>query len=1131
MLLSVAFLQGTAQGQVTSLSNTPPQVSQLTPGNGFSFYENVQSLSSTQSREVTDWISIGTNSSPYGSYNYPVDMSWNTSLSQTIYTAEEIDHESCSIEQVVYTYQTKTSNYPNVVDTEYFRIWLANTDQSSLSEEAGFWIPLEDFTLVYEGIVVLQSGTEQEMLFDLTQPFVYNEANVCIMVERMFSENSFLNHFNFNASTREESDLRSRLYGSYDTPFDFTLPTNDPGQSGMDLPQMADVKLGISSGGEGSLSGTVTNTDGSPVANAFVVVQGANLQTYTNAQGFYQFSYVLPGTYTVNFTAFGFVPVSSSVEVNGSTTYDLVMEYLPKGTVEGNVYDNENTPIAGASIQISGYEAYNGTTDANGYFSIPAVYYYQDYLVAVSKNGFVTKIIDLVVDNANVTMADILLTDVLGSPSKINAVKSDAGAEIDWLSPYERTIYRRDGGDLVLQLSHVDNAEVAVFGQVFRESAKLYQMSWMTDDVNDPREFVNVFVFALNEAGNPTNTIIYEQADVPNVDLQWTTFTFPDTITAENGFYIALSYAGRLEIGIDSGLDPEYPYVNNVNWVSEDYTTNVFLLMEDLGLGQMPGNLMIRAEGYNLDTGESLKAPIAPPSRALNTFKIYRLEDGDEQSPDLWTLLGEELTETNFTDDNFTDLDPGWYKYAVVAVYSGGMESLAGFSNRIENKLTTLLTLNITTNTPTNESYGALVKLINNNGIYVYNQMVEDENGVVVIPDVFKGTYAVSITLDGFDDFFLSNVDFSDEPAYTVDYELVETLLQPFNLEITVHEDLSVLFAWNHTENILEDFESCTDFEIEPEGVVKWKYHDVDKKSTIGITNFTYLNENAPHSFMIFNPSQTTPPIDLGLNPTIAPRSGDKYLASFGVTSGSNDDYFVSPELNFRQNFVFRFWAKSFNDDPAPNKIMVGYSTTGYQPEDFTWITTTAIALPFDRWSEYDYDMTPDVKYVTIRNVSDGGYILMIDDVEIFTPTSARELVTYEVYLNGNLMGQTTEFTYDFEAADIIAGENNVAAVKAIYSSGESEMSAIEFLGVFTNVKQELLPGNMKIYPNPSNGTFTIELDGEYEVTILNSIGASVYNKTITQKEKVTLKDLNPGMYIISAKSNQKAAFKTIIVQ
>ena len=1131
ILLSAAFFQAAAQGQVTSLSNTPTQASHLTSGNGFSISGNDQSQMPDQIRDVDEWINIGNNSSPWGSYNYPVDFYMNTSLTQSIYTAEEMNHSSSLIEQVKYIYKTVSTNYPNVINTESFKVWICNTDQSSLSAEAGYWIPLEEFTLVFDGGLVLNGGVGQEMLFELTQPFVYNEANICIMVEHVFSTNTFENHFNFEASTLAEGDVRARLYVSYDTPFNFELPTTDPSQTGMSLGQLADVKLGISTASEGSLSGTVTNSDGAPVAGAKVVVQGAGLQTFTNAQGFYDFPVVLPDTYIVNYTAFGYVNASVSLNISGATTKNLVLTYLPKAIVSGTVLDNDNNPIAGAAVNISGYAPFTGTTNASGLFSIPGVYYDANYAVTVSKNGYQSKFSNLDVNIPAVSMGTIKLTDILDKPSKVVAAKNAAVAEISWLSPSERTVFRRDGDNMVSQIGHNYAGEVCVFGQVWREPAKLYQMSWFLNNVDYPHETVNVYVFALNAQGNPTNTILFEQANVPNVDLEWTTFTFPDTLTIQNGFYISLSYSLRLELGIDGGTDPQYPYVNGVNWVSENYGSNEFLLMEDLGLGTIPGNLMIRAEGYNLNTGAKLQSPVGESSRSLNAYNISRLKEGQEQNPELWTVLNANVTATNYTDNSFGDAEPGWYKFAVNSVYSGNVPSLPAFSNRIENKLTTKVTFNITTNTPTNESFGAVITLINNDGSVTYTESVLNANGVAVMPVVFKGIYSVLISHDGFNNLLVSNVDLSTDPAYTLNYELIETLLKPFNLNVNLHQDYSATFEWNYTADILEDFESCTDFEINPQGVVNWKYLDADKKNTIGISNFTYLNENSPHAFMIFTPSMTTPPIDVQLNPSIAPHSRNKFLASFGATHGANDDYLISPELNFGKNFKFSFWAKSFDNDPAPNTIMVGYSTTGFQPEDFTWITATPIAVPHANWKKYTYDLTPDVKHVTIRNVSNGGYILMIDDVEIYAAPSTRELVNYQVYLNGTLKGQTTDQTFDFATADILVGQTNVAGVKAIYSTGESVMSTVEFLGGFVDVPQELLPGNMKVYPNPSNGSFTIELDGEYQVTILNSLGAKVYNKTISKKELVTMKDLTPGMYIISATSDQKAAFKTIIVQ
>ena len=88
----------------------------------------------------------------------------------------------------------------------------------------------------------------------------------------------------------------------------------------------------------------------------------------------------------------------------------------------------------------------------------------------------------------------------------------------------------------------------------------------------------------------------------------------------------------------------------------------------------------------------------------------------------------------------------------------------------------------------------------------------------------------------------MSNVDLSTNETYTLDCELIETLAKPFNLQVEIKYPI-VTLKWNHTENIFEDFESCSDFAIAPQGVVDWKYNDVDKLATVGIDGFEYPNK------------------------------------------------------------------------------------------------------------------------------------------------------------------------------------------------------------------------------------------------------------------------------------------------
>ncbi|MDD2196849.1 MAG: carboxypeptidase-like regulatory domain-containing protein, partial [Bacteroidales bacterium] len=320
----VLWSQAVAQKDITYISINSSKLSDKEQVNeGFSIQRNPEVQIPSKHRGVESWINLGNSSSPWGSYNFPIDFFWNTSLSQSIYTEAEIDHEPCAIEEIKYFYKTQTTNYDPIVDTEPIRIWMANTSVTSIADEDGFWIPFNKFILVYDGTPTLTSGNDEELVFNLIEPFIYNGANICIMVERALSENSFMNHFNFKASTLPEGVVKSRLYASYETPFDFdilldTLESN-MSQAGMTLGNIADVSLGVSDAEGGSLSGVITNTDPAFVEGAMVTISGTDLEAYADENGEYMFLSLLNETHTVNVSAFGYVSQTITVEVEGST--------------------------------------------------------------------------------------------------------------------------------------------------------------------------------------------------------------------------------------------------------------------------------------------------------------------------------------------------------------------------------------------------------------------------------------------------------------------------------------------------------------------------------------------------------------------------------------------------------------------------------------------------------------------------------------------------------------------------------------------------------------------------------------------------------------------------------------------
>jgi hypothetical protein len=71
----------------------------------------------------------------------------------------------------------------------------------------------------------------------------------------------------------------------------------------------------------------------------------------------------------------------------------------------------------------------------------------------------------------------------------------------------------------------------------------------------------------------------------------------------------------------------------------------------------------------------------------------------------------------------------------------------------------------------------------------------------------------------------------------------------------------------------------------------------------------------------------------------------------------------------------------------------------------------------------------------------------------------------------------------------------------------------------------------LSIYPNPSNGNFNITVDGEYEVTVVNSVGQVVHSEVIVNNSEIDLGNVVSGLYIVTVKSNDKFATQSIVIE
>jgi hypothetical protein len=1224
----------------------------------------------------------------------PFDFYYKNSASQTIYTPDQLGISGGAILSIAYenNFATDLSAGKSV------KIWIGETTQADLSEG---WVDPSTLTPVYDGVIELPAG-QNVIPIQLNEPYIYGGGNLVIYTYRVWEDEYFSSSDKFYGTEIAESNCTRRA--SSDTEFDSSLEGTD----GAAISWTPNTTIFFSTEGLGALEGNVTS-GGDAVEGVKVQIVDAFSSTMTDANGDYGFPYLLEGMYNLELSKHGYEnTLVNDVEVIGDETVvaDATIDPIPTYSVSGTVIASDTEMgVEGAEILFEGYDTYTSTTGVNGEFTIEGVYGSgRDYYVTVDYEGYSTYTTTVTVNDVDVVGLEFIVEEIAYPVVNLTAEVVNDAAELSWTEPgtLVPVEFLYDNGVQTGQLGSSTGTDNTVLGSVHRVNAQLQEVSWYTTAEGGPHSTVNVFIFDLDESGQPTSTVLYSAMAVENLDNEWNTLTLEEAIDAPNGFMVGVSYAGFLGIGTTTP-DDDFPFIENTQYFSGDYTGGEFAAVETLGDPTLNNNFMVRAYGYDMgkttapsfaygkarSTQSDLElisnepvqtdAPVytfnGNTEKALIDYTVYRFAEGTEMVD--WTELATAVTETTYTDATWTDLDFGLYQYAVVANYTNDVTSDARLTNVLEKDMTVPFTVSITTNA-TDDATGALVTLTNQDGDaeHVYT-MTADADGAA-FDAVWRGTYDITITLDGFESHVATDIDITTEGG-SYEIELIEIIMDPFGLMVSQDGD-AANFSWNNAMGFTDDFESYEDFIFENIG--DYTQVDQDGSATYAITDVTFPNQEYVGSYIIFNPSTATPALDAAW----LPYSGDKYLACFAAQTPANDDWIITPEVTAANGMAFSFMGKSITDQYGLERFNVAVSTTGTAPADFTVISGSSFIEAPIEWTEFSYDLSAYAGqniYIAIQCVSNDAFVFMVDDLTVGV-AKTKAFNGYTVYLDGNEEASgVTETNYTFEGLGI---GTYTAGVKAVYDSGESEIMEIEFgvlpevtfvvkdeadnlmegatvtmegadyttdingeatmmmevgsydytvvmdgyyeatgtidvtstpviteqvvlvemvytatLNVTDDANGDALEGvaieisldgevietlttdvdgsasvdlsngaydfvatlagygtieesftigganetinftmvgmddfakaQLSIYPNPSNGNFNITVDGEYEVTVVNSVGQVVHSEVIVNNSEIDLGNVVSGLYIVTVKSNDKFATQSIVIE
>ncbi|HOE91117.1 MAG TPA: choice-of-anchor J domain-containing protein, partial [Candidatus Cloacimonadota bacterium] len=863
---------------------------------------------------------------------------------------------------------------------------------------------------VFDGTLDLNVSGDTVVDIDLDVPFAYDGNNLAIMVVRPLDSGYFssLNKFYYTETPNYQS--RTLYYMS-----DSVEPNPASPLTGTLVNNVPNTGFAFSTAGFASLNGVVSS-NGTPVADVRVAVDGTARYTMTNAQGEYAMNLLIPGTVNLTATKFGYIDAHETgvvLTADETTVKNITINPVPTVTVSGQVNASDTSAgLAGATVKLTGYEDYEVESNASGAFTIPGVYANNTYTLKITAPGYQAHTQELAVAAANVTVPAITLNELANPPSGVVATPSPTQVDITWNAP-------GDGVDVWFSHTSLDTFSDAIgtggaaqFEVAHRYSpahletygvagATLEKVQFMP---HEPTATYGIKIYT-GTAGSGPGPLAYTQAVSSVVVDEWNEVELGESvqIPSDTDLWIAIDI--NTPTGYPAGCD-DGPAI--LGYGDMMYFQGAWSTLDDLA--GIDANWMIKgfatgaagprefaistgahtpSETAYLATRNSQPAPFAKASangevvtrtnaptenkpvftqtantRAITGYNVWRTPLATMNNESTWTQLATNLTVTQYTDATWAQVPTGEFKYVVKAYYTGGVASNPAFSNTVFKNMTATVNISLAT-ADGGSPAGASVTLTNTDGNpdHSYTQTAASAN--VIFPQVWHGIYTITVAKVGYQTVIQENVIIAGE-SYTH-----PTITLPVSSII-----------------LTEGFEGT----FPPTG---WTIIDSDGDG---------------HNWMQWD---------------YTPHGG-----VYGVASGSYDNnigqlfpdnWLITSQISLAPNTTntLKFWVSPQDPSYAQDYYSVMVSTTNTQPASFEEIYSETI-MGSD-WEERTVNLpyAGQSIYVAFRHHDcTDWYIMKIDDIEIAGSEATGENVpsVLQTALVGNYpnpFNPTTTISYN----------------------------------------------------------------------------------------------------------------------
>ena len=252
------------------------------------------------------------------------------------------------------------------------------------------------------------------------------------------------------------------------------------------------------------------------------------------------------------------------------------------------------------------------------------------------------------------------------------------------------------------------------------------------------------------------------------------------------------------------------------------------------------------------------------------------------------------------------------------------------------------------------------------------------------------------------------------------------------------------------------------------------------------------------------------------------------------------------PKVKVLPNASIEFYASGFDPNYPAEPIAV--SVASADGMTITDVQSFVTSYPYQKYTVDLSAYAGQEVFLGFHHQSNvGAYAVVIDNITVTNAVwagTASETVHYHIYRsfdgsNYNLIGyadgdvvsyddndiQSVNCYYKVTAINTMPGNETCESAPAMAVDGIHDYVTVQTDGVNETTS------DIQVYPNPSCGQITIEAEGMSHVTVMNTLGQTVYDAPANANQTVlNLSQYGTGMYLIRISSEKGVCVKRVSV-